>query len=320
MKRGLNFNKMKKIFFLIITGYFGALVGTYAQQDPQYTQYMYNTQIVNPAYTGSRESLSLGALYRSQWVGLDGAPTTLTFSINSPISLKNVGLGLSVVRDEIGPSEETYVNIDYSYTIWTSAYGRLAFGLKTGANMVNIDYSKLNIDQEGDIFDNNINNRIRLQIGAGVYYYTDKFYVGFSAPNFIESKYFDEESIDNPDAYVFNREKIHLYLISGYIFDLSNDLKFKPAALVKAVAGAPLQVDVSANFLLYDKLTLGAAYRWSAALSALVGFQMTDSLMLGFGFDQETTELAKYNNGSFEFYLRYEIFNSRERIYTPRFF
>lgn len=311
---------MKKVFFLVILGYFGSMAAIYAQQDPQYTQYMYNTQVVNPAYAGSREALSFGALYRTQWVGLEGAPKTFTFSVNSPISLRNVSLGLSAVRDEIGPSQETYVNIDYSYKIWTSAYGRLVFGLKTGANMVNIDYSQLNVDQEGDIFENDINNRIRLQIGTGIFYYTDKFYLGLSAPNLIESKYFDEESINNPDAYVFNREKIHLYLISGYVFDLSSDLKFKPATLIKAVSGAPLQVDVTANFLLYEKLTLGAAYRWSAALSALVGFQMTDSLMLGFGFDQETTELAKYNNGSFEFYLRYEIFNSRERIYTPRFF
>ncbi|AVR45974.1 hypothetical protein C7S20_12320 [Christiangramia fulva] len=311
---------MKKILILLIIGSLGSISEVFAQQDPQYTQYMYNTEIINPAYAGSREALSFAGLYRSQWVGLDGAPDTFTFSVHSPIKIKNVGLGLSLVHDEIGPSQETYANIDYSYTIWTSAYGRLAFGLKTGFNVVNIDYSKLNVAQEGDIFDNNINNRIRLQIGTGIYYYTDKFYVGLSAPNLIESKYFDEESLGNPDAYVFSREKIHLYLMSGYVFDLSPDVKFKPATLMKAVAGAPLQVDVSANFLIYDKLSLGAAWRWSAALSALVGFQLSDELMLGFAYDQETTELAKYNNGSFEFYLRYEIFKSRERIYTPRFF
>lgn len=310
--------EMKKVFILLIAGFLGSSSVVFAQQDAQYTQYMYNTQVVNPAYAGSRDALSFAGLYRSQWVGLDGAPKTATFSVNTPIKIKNVGLGLSFVRDEIGPSEETFLNIDYSYTIQTSAFGRLAFGLKTGANMINIDYQKLNISDGGDIFENNINNRVKLQIGAGVYYYTDRFYAGLSVPNFLESQYFDETSLENPDAYIVS-ERNHFYAITGYVFELSPDIKFKPALLGKLVTGAPLQVDVSANFLFNEKLTLGAAYRWSAALSAMVGFQLSDSLMLGFAYDQETTELARYNNGSYEFFIRYEILKP-ERIFSPRFF
>lgn len=309
---------MKNIFIFLIVAYWGSTTNILAQQDAQYTQYMYNTQVVNPAYAGSRDALSFTGLYRSQWVGLEGAPKTATISVNTPIKIKNVGLGLSFVRDEIGPSEETFINIDYSYTIRTSAFGKLAFGLKTGLNIINIDFRKLNSSDEGDIFENNINNRVKLHIGTGVYYYTDKFYAGLSVPNFLESQYFDEARLGNPDAYILS-ERSHFYAITGYVFELSPDIKFKPAGLGKLVNGAPLQVDVSANFLFYEKLSLGAAYRWSAALSGMVGFQLSPSLMLGFGYDQETTKLARYNNGSYEFYIRYEILKS-EQIFFPRFF
>ncbi len=311
---------MKKLFIILFSGLLVSSWSSVAQQDPQYTQYMYNTQVVNPAYAGSRQALSFGGLYRTQWVGLEGAPKTVTLNVHAPINIKNVGIGGSLVHDEIGPSKETYFNIDYSYTIQTSTNGRLAFGLKTGLNLINIDFSRLNISDGGDIFENNINNRVRLQIGTGIYYYTEKFYAGLSVPNFLESQYFDEESIGNPDIYIVSEERAHFYFITGYVFQLSEDLKFKPAALTKLVTGAPLQVDISANFLFNEKFTFGAAYRWSAALSALVGFQLSDNLMIGLGFDQETTELARYNNGSYELYLRYEIFKNKERIFTPRFF
>lgn len=312
---------MKKRYIIIIASIlFGSVLTSTAQQDPQYTQYMYNTQVVNPAYAGSREAISFAGLYRSQWVGLDGAPKSATLTVHSPIGFSNVGLGLSIVRDEIGPSEETYANIDFSYTIQTSDIGKLAFGLKAGANVLNIDFTKLNISDPGDVFENNVDNKVNLQLGAGLYYYTDKFYAGLSVPNFIEAKHFDEASIENADVSAISKERLHYFFITGYVFDLSENVKFKPAVLTKLVTGSPLQIDGSANFLFYDKLTLGAAYRWSAAWSAMVGFQITDSLMLGFAYDRETTDLARFNDGSYEFYLRYEIFKNVERVLSPRFF
>lgn len=312
---------MKKSYITIIVSIlFGSVFTSTAQQDPQYTQYMYNTQVVNPAYAGSREALSLGGLYRSQWVGLDGAPKTITLSGHSPIGFSNVGLGLSLVRDEIGPSTETWANVDFSYTIQTSEAGKLAFGLKTGASILNVDYTKLNIYDPGDVFENNIDNKVNLQIGAGAYYYTDKFYVGLSVPNFIESTHFDEASIENTNIDAVGKERLHYFLIAGYVFDLSENVKFKPAVLSKMVTGSPLQVDGSANFMFYDRFTLGAAYRWSAAWSAMVGFQMSDELFLGFGYDRETTDLTKFNDGSFEVFLRFELFKKPERILSPRFF
>lgn len=312
---------MKKSYIAIIVSIlFGNVFLSNAQQDPQYTQYMYNTQVVNPAYAGSREALSIGGLYRSQWVGLDGAPKTFTLSGHAPVGLSNVGLGLSLVRDEIGPSTETWANVDVSYTIQTSDNGKLAFGIKTGASILDVDFTKLNISDPGDIFDTNVDNKVNFQIGAGTFYYTDRFYIGLSIPNFVESTHFDEASIEDSNINAVGKERLHYFLIAGHVFDLSENVKFKPALMTKLVTGSPLQVDGSANFMFYDKFVLGGAYRWSAAWSAMAGFQMTDELFLGFGYDRETTDLTKFNDGSFEVFLRFELFKKPERILSPRFF
>lgn len=317
---------MKHSYFTLIIL---ILLGTFssnAQQDPQYTQYMYNTQVVNPAYAGSREALSFGLLYRTQWVGFEGAPKTGTFTVNSPIgALENMGLGLSIVRDELGPAIESNVNIDYSYSINASDNGKISFGLKAGLDLLDVDFTKLNIADEGDIFENNIDNKIQPQVGAGVYYHTDKFYAGVSVPNFLNTKHFDSSTLDDLNTSGFNgsvtaAERLHYFLIAGYVFDVSENLKFKPATLIKAVSGSPLQWDVSANFLLYDKVTLGAAYRWSAAMSAMAGFQATDEIFIGFGYDYQTTDIESYSDGSYEVMLRFDLFKKPERVLTPRFF
>ncbi|AVI49885.1 hypothetical protein C5O00_01360 [Pukyongia salina] len=306
---------------LILLILLGTFSGT-AQQDPQYTQYMYNTQIVNPAYAGSRDALSFGLLYRTQWVGFEGAPKTASFTANTPIgSLDNMGLGISIVRDELGPAVESNVNIDYSYTINTSDNGELSFGLKAGLDLLDVDFTKLNIfDQNDPRFQNNIDNKLQPQIGAGVYYNTEKFYAGLSVPNFLTTKHFDEGSLANIDKETIAAERLHYFLIAGYVFDVSDNLKFKPATLVKAVSGSPLQWDVSANFLINEKFTLGAAYRWSAALSGLVGFQASDEIFIGFGYDFQTTDIEDYSDGSYEIMLRFDVFKTPERVLTPRFF
>ena len=307
------------------------LLGTFsskAQQDPQYTQYMYNTEVVNPAYAGSRDVLSFGLLGRTQWVNFEGAPKTGTFTVNSPIgALDNMGLGLSIVHDEIGPSVESNITIDYAYRINVSESGKVSFGLKAGLDLLDVDFSKLNIADPGDVFDNNnIDNKLQPQIGAGVYYNTEKFYVGLSVPNFLTTKHFDQSKItdiiNNPGAIgeTTAAERLHYFLIAGYVFDLSENLKFKPATLIKAVNGSPLQWDASANFLINEKFTLGASYRWSAALSAMAGFQITDGLFLGVGYDFQTTDIETYSDGSYEVFLRFDLFNKPERVLTPRFF
>ena len=185
---------------------------------------------------------------------------------------------------------------------------------------MDVDFTKLNIFDEGDIFESNIDNRLQPQIGAGVYYYSNKFYAGLSVPNFLNTKHFDESEIGPTSAQTIAAERLHYFFITGYVFDLNENLKFKPALLTKMVSGSPLSVDISANFLINDKFTLGGAYRWDAAFSGMVGFQASEGLFLGMAYDRETTDLQQFNDGSWEFFVRLEIFNKPDRIYTPRFF
>lgn len=288
---------------------------TNAQQDSQYTNYMYNTINVNPAYTGSRGVMSIFGLHRTQWVGLDGAPVTNTLSVNTPINNSNFGLGISFVNDRIGPSDENAISADISYTIQTSETYKLSFGIKGTANLLNVDYTKLDrYDLTDPQFQNNIDNRFSPNIGAGIYFHSDKLYAGLSVPNFLETDHFD----DNVSATA--KERMHYYLIGGYVFDLSPTIKFKPAFLSKMVTGAPLQLDLTANFMFNEKFVLGAAWRWDAALSGLVGFQVSEGWFIGYGYDAETTKLANYNSGSHEIFLRYEFKGKSEKVVSPRFF
>ncbi|GEC73750.1 membrane protein [Flavobacterium flevense] len=276
---------------------------------------MYNTININPAYAGSRGVTSIFGLHRTQWVGLDGAPTTNAFSINTPIRNSKLGLGLSFVNDKIGASDQNNISADLSYTIPTSEKYNLSFGIKATANLLNVDYTKLDRYNGGSpVFQNNIDNEFSPNIGAGVYYHSDKLYVGFSVPNFLDVKHFD----DNASAAI--QDRMHYYLMGGYVFDVSPTVKLKPSVLTKMVSGAPLQVDVSANVLLQDKFTLGLSYRWSAAATAMAGIQVTDGLLIGYSYDFDTTSLENYNSGSHEIFLRFELFNIQKRIITPRFF
>ncbi|WP_296150872.1 type IX secretion system membrane protein PorP/SprF [uncultured Flavobacterium sp.] len=301
--------KIKILFSILLLTHFTG----FSQQDSQFTQYMYNTINVNPAYAGSRGFLSIFGLHRSQWIGVDGAPETNSFSINSPI-FGQLGIGLSFINDRIGPTEENTISADISYTIQTSENYKLSFGIKGTGNFFNLDAGKLNPADAGDLKFQNLKNNFTPNFGAGVYVHSKKFYAGISVPNFFEKTRYNDNSVS------VHEEKMNFYFISGYVFDLNSNLKFKPAFLVKTIEGSPLQADISGNFLLYDKFMLGAAYRWDAAVSALAGFQITEGLFIGYGYDAETTRLRKYNSGSHEIFLRFDIFSRYDRITSPRFF
>ena len=293
----------------MLTSYSG-----FAQQDAQFTQYMYNTININPAYAGSRGVMSVFGLHRTQWVGLDGAPTTNTFSLNTPINNSNLGVGFSLVNDRIGPTSDNTISADISYTIPMNEVYKLSFGIKASGNIFNLDTDKLDPSNPIDPNLQNFNNEFSPNFGAGVYLHSDKLYLGLSVPNFLQdSKYNDNE------VAVF-QERMNFYFIGGYVFDVSQSIKFKPAVLTKMVAGSPLQVDASANFLFFDKFMLGGAYRWDAAVSALAGFQVTDGLFIGYSYDMETTQLRRYNSGSHEVFLRFELFNKVSKMVSPRFF
>lgn len=309
---------MKKRFLIFIVTLVAA--SSYAQQDSQFTNYMYNTININPAYAGSRGVLSVFGLHRNQWVGLDGAPVTNTFSINSPINNSNFGIGVSIINDRIGPSDENNISVDVSYSVKTSEKYKLSFGIKGTANLLNVDFTKLNIYNPGDVLAQyNVDNRFSPNIGAGVYYHSDKTYFGFSIPNMLETKHFDKDQTSLSAESVAS-ERMHYYFIAGHVIDLNTSIKFKPALLTKIINGAPLQVDMSANFLINDKFTAGLAYRWDAAFSALAGFQISDSWFIGYGYDMEVTKLANYNSGSHEIFLRYELFKNYDKVVSPRFF
>lgn len=302
---------MKRKIILSVLLFAGVV--SYAQQDSQFTQYMYNTINVNPAYAGSRGVMSVFALHRSQWVGLDGAPTTNAISINTPLNYSKLGLGVSIINDKIGPVHENTISADLSYNVPTSETFKLSFGLKATANLFDLDVSRLNpVDDDPSLHD--YNNKFSPNIGAGLYLHSSKAYVGFSVPNFIESNRYDSNEV------AINKEKINYYLIGGYVFDLNSYIKFKPAFLTKMVKGAPLQVDLSGNFMFNDKFMVGMAYRWSAAISAMVGMQVSDGLYIGYGYDLDSTKLDNYNSGSHEVFLRFELFKNNDKITTPRFF
>jgi len=293
-----------------------SFTSTHAQQDPQYTNYMYNTININPAYAGSRGALSIFGLHRSQWVGLEGAPTTNSFSINTPIADSKVGLGVSFVNDALGVMDENTLSVDFSYTLDLNNHGsKLSFGLKGSANLLNVAYSDLNKYNPNDPqILNDVQNEFTPNIGAGIYWHTEKSYVGFSVPSFLESTRYD----NNIQSTM--QQKMHYYLMGGHVFEINPTLKFKPAFLLKGVEGAPLQADVTANFLIHDKFTIGGAYRWDAAWSALVGFQVTDGMFIGYSYDSDIKALRNYNNGSHEIFVRFELFNKYRRVNSPRFF
>ncbi|MFP2996299.1 type IX secretion system membrane protein PorP/SprF [Spongiivirga sp. MCCC 1A20706] len=295
-----------------------------AQQDAQYTQYMFNTISINPAYAGSRGVTSIVGLHRSQWVGLEGAPSTQTIGIHSPVGIREkVGIGLSVVNDEIGPTQETYFDATFSYTLNLSARAKLSFGLKAGGHLLDVRFSELNQYTNTDVLlQQDIDNKFSPNVGAGVYYHNGLTYIGFSAPNLLETEHFDETNSSNLGVSFLARERINYYLMAGHIFRLSDQWKFKPAFLGKYVNGAPLQADLSASFLYNDKISFGAAYRWSAALSATAGFQFSDALMIGFAYDRESTPLgdALFNAGTFEVFLRFELARGYDKLISPRFF
>lgn len=291
-----------------------AMHDSFAQQDPQYTQYMYNTMSVNPAYAGQRETLSVTALYRTQWVGLDGAPKTITLGAHTPLRNERIGLGLSVISDQLGPATETFVDANASYTIPLNAMQttKFSFGIKAGFHILDTDWSKGQFQYPDTAFQDDL-SLFSPTIGAGAYLHSDKWYLGLSVPNFIETDHYDDfqESAAT--------EKMHFYVIGGYVFNVSDALKLKPAFLMKAVSGAPLIADVSANALIKDKFTLGVAWRWDDSVSALAGFQVSDSIYIGYAYDMTTTGIKNYSNGSHEIMLRFEV-QKLGKILSPRFF
>jgi type IX secretion system PorP/SprF family membrane protein len=286
----------------------------FSQQMPQFTQYMFNTISINPAYAGSRETLSLVGLHRSQWIGLDGGPTTQTFSIHSPMRNEKVGLGLSFINDELGFENFTYIYGDFSYTIQVSEKTKLAFGLKGGFTSYSID-QELRDAEPTDPAIYGIENRWSPNIGAGAFLHTNRWYVGLSAPRILNTDY---NGTDDYEAL----ERISYYLTGGVVVDINDNTKFKPSFMVKATNGAPLSYDITGNFLFNEKLWLGAAYRFdqsAGALGGIVDFQVSKQFRIGYAYEHPLSDIRPYTSGTHEILLMFEVFKSK-RVKSPRYF
>jgi len=302
--------------YILIIAFILFTICVKSQQNPQYTQYVYNMNIINPAYAGSTEALSLNFLARTQWVGFDGAPKTLTFGAHAPI-IKNLGLGLSVIVDKIGPVQEQNIYADISYTLNLNNDSKLAFGLKAGITAFNLCLECLNsVDPESLDFLERASNKTLPNIGAGLFYYTNKFYLGFAMPNLLETFHFEktENQITN------GSEKTHFFLNSGYVFDISRAVKLKPSIMAKAAQGAPLSIDFSGNILVYGKLEFGLSYRLTESISALINLRVKKNFRIGYAYDYTLTRLGDFNSGSHEIFLLFNFESEINKIRSPRFF
>lgn len=306
---------MKKIYFIALFA-LTLFTEVQAQQDPHYTQYMYNMSVMNPAYAGSKESISGGLLYRKQWVDIEDAPTTGTFFINSPIG-KNVGLGLSIISDKIGPVEENNFYGDFSYTLNLGGEHRLAFGVKAGMTMHKIDFNSIYStlpDVGDDVFGQGNPSTTFFNFGSGLFYYTDNYYVAFSIPNMLKTNYLDFDGIH------YGSEELHYFLTGGYVFDLNPNLKFKPSAMLKSSLNTQTSLDVSTNFMLYDKLELGATYRLEDSFGAMVNFAITPNLRIGYAYDHIVSDLNIVTPASHEVMLLFDLDSPKKVSQSPRYF
>ncbi len=292
------------------------LLGNYAlaQQDPMYSQYMFNGLLINPAYAGSHEALSATLLYRNQWVGVSGAPKTGTFTIDAPLNNEKVGLGLNLINDKIGVTTKNGIMGSYSYKIKFNG-SILAAGFQVGFNFINSNYTSVQYSDNQSQTDQSfmINGKKQYPgFGLGLYYYTNRFYAGISVPEF--GSYFTGTT-----NYLFN-QAVHYFFTTGYVFDISDEMKFKPSTLVKYVNGSPLTADVNLTFWFFDTFTIGTSYRSGASLNIFTEIKLTQQINFGYAYEYMYNDLRNYNTNTHEFMLRYDFNFQPSKVLTPRYF
>ena len=296
-----------------------AAPGAHAQQQAMFTQYMFNGLAINPAYAGSHEAISITGLAREQWTGLPGSPSTQTFSVHSPIRFRQASVGLLLSRDDQDISRQYGVFASYAYRI-PVARGQLSFGLQGGFTQARMALTSLHIVTPGDQWDpafgQNLKTRLLPNVGAGLYYHAERYYLGFSVPQLMQ------HSLDKSDNVVYGQAQLvrHYFLTGGYVFDLNPYLKFKPNFLLKSATGAPIEADFNANLLICETLWVGLGYRSFDALNALLELQISPTLRLGYAYDYTVSGLRQVQSGSHEFVLNYTIKLSKEAILSPRYF
>ncbi len=318
LKLNIHIKKIRWHLTVLLSIIFFIPTESFSQQDPLYTQYMFNTMAINPGYAGTRDMLSLMFLSRSQWVGFDGAPSTQTFTANTPVANKNIGLGISVLYDRIGPTKQTGTYIDYSFQLQISKNSKLSFGIKGGGNFYQLDMTELQrlTPYDDPAYSEPNINKFLPNFGVGLYFYTPKFYLGASVPKLLENK-FTSGDVETAQQ---SSEIRHYYIMTGTVININSDIKFKPSILARLTQAAPFSMDINANFLFVDRVWVGAMYRISGSFGGIVQFKFTPQFRIGYSYDANTTELQNYNNGTHEIMLNYEFNFKKDKVQNPRYF
>lgn len=296
------YNKIAVVVCLMVISFQGN-----AQQDVQFTQYMYNMSVINPAYaTANEDILNIGGLYRTQWVGVEGAPKTGSFFVHSPVNEK-IELGLSFTNDNVGDIvKENNIYADFAYVLPVGLESKLSLGLKAGVTLFEANFNGFVLESGNQSTDTAFNENINKafpNLGIGAFFFTDKYYLGISAPNMLTTKHLENENgIQSTGV-----QSIHYFFTGGYVFNINQDIKFKPSFMAKAVNGAPLALDLNANVLFNEKLEAGLGYRLDDAVSAMVNFKIAPQLRIGYAYDYTTTNLGDYNSGSHEIFALFDI-------------
>lgn len=309
---------MKKTILTLVLAI--SSLAIFAQQDAMFTHYMFNTLSVNSGYAGSRDALTITGLHRSQWVGFDGAPTTQTLTLHSPIYNENLGVGLSLVNDKIGPTNNTSIYGDFAYKVKLNEKGKLAFGLKAGLSIRKTRLSDLSLNTQNDqAFISDQKSLLLPNFGFGMYYSEERYYVGLSIPKLLKNDFSTNESFGGINL---ASEERHYFLIAGAVFDINKDFKIKPTTLIKLTMGAPIEVDLTALLLYKEKVWAGAMYRSDDAIGLLIGMHINDQLAIGYSYDWSYgNRTFHYNGGSHELMLMYDlIYKDKSKIRSPRYF
>ncbi len=308
-------NYIKPIIVLCIA--LSALSKGYGQQEPQYTQYMFNMMSVNPAYTGTRDAMNALLLSRFQWVGLEGAPRSHTFALHTPIKDKKIGVGASVIADNIGPVTNTYINLNYSHRFNVTEKLTVALGLKGGIYNYHVGLSDINLNEQDNTFSQDYDKNFQPNLGAGVYVYTKDYYAGISVPKLVKTELENVGTSTN----VSSELKRHFFLTAGYVFNVHSDWKIKPSIVNKLVEGAPPSLDITAQALYKEKLWLGTTYRVGDAIAFLVELQVNRQLAVGYSFDHTLSDMSSVSNGSHEILISYDFAGfSNDKVKSPRYF
>jgi type IX secretion system PorP/SprF family membrane protein len=306
---------MKKYIIIFVMTFIG--LSTMAQQDALFSQYMFNKLVINPAYAGTRNALSLTMVGRQQWVGLDGAPSTFTFTIHSPLKNDRVGLGFYCYTDAVGPVRTSGIIPTFSYKIRLGP-GRLSFGLQVGIKHMTIDWTKVTMPQANDVaYMGQSGDNLIMDANFGMYYYTDDFYVGVSSKHLFEQ---EMGTLELEDGLVYATLLRHFYGMAGVAIPINENLVLEPSILVKYVKNAPVQIDLNANLLIYERFWLGFSYRTEKVAVFLAEVLIGNHMRIGYSYDIFLNQLKVTNRGSHEVLIGFDIPVFNRRMMTPRYF